>query len=149
METTVGVQSATRDKLSRLKRKLGVVSMDEAIAHLLEERAELVTRRASDALLRAVAEKRPALAALCAKHGITRLAVFGSALHGDARPDSDLDLLVEFAADRIPGLIRFEGMAGEFSELLGQRVDLNTAGFLSPYFRDQVLAEAQDIHVVT
>ncbi len=147
METTIGVQSATRDRLSRLKRRLGVASIDEAIVGLLDDQAELTMRRASDALLRTIALKRPALRDLCAKHGITRLAVFGSALHGDARPDSDIDLLVEFAPDRVPGLIRYAGIEREFTELLGQKVDLNTAGFLNPHFRDQVLAEAQDIHV--
>ena len=55
--------------------------------------------------------------------------------------DSDLDVLVEFEPGHTPGLAFF-GMEQELSELLGRKVDLNTAQFLSPYFRDKVLAEA-------
>ena len=72
-------------------------------------------------------------------HHIRKLAVFGSVLHGDARPDSDLDVLVEFEPGHVPGLAFF-GMEQELSELLGRKVDLNTPQFLSPYFRDEVLA---------
>jgi predicted nucleotidyltransferase len=56
--------------------------------------------------------------------------------------DSDLDVLVEFEPDHVPGLAFF-AMGIELSKLLGLRVDLNIPGFLSPYFRDQVLAEAE------
>jgi predicted nucleotidyltransferase len=82
------------------------------------------------------------IAAFCRKHHIRRLALFGSALHGDSTSDSDLDVLIEFEPDHVPGLAFF-AMEAELSELLGQKVDLNTPGFLSPYFRDQVLAEAE------
>jgi len=51
-------------------------------------------------------------------------------------------VLVEFEPDHTPGLAFF-AMEAELSELLGQKVDLNTPGFLGPYFRDQVLAEAE------
>ncbi len=85
---------------------------------------------------------RQAIAAFCRRHHIRRLAVFGSVLHGDARPGSDLDVLVEFEPGHVPGLAFF-AMEQELSELLGQPVDLNTPQFLSPYFRDQVLAEAE------
>jgi len=78
----------------------------------------------------------------CRRHHIQKLAVFGSVLHGDARPDSDLDVLVEFAPGHVPGLAFF-GMEQELSEMLGRKVDLNTPQFLSPYFRDRALAEAQ------
>jgi predicted nucleotidyltransferase len=65
-------------------------------------------------------------------------------LRDDFGPKSDVDVLVEFEPDHIPGLIRFAGMEIELSELLGGRkVDLNTSKFLSPYFRDKVLAEAE------
>ena len=82
------------------------------------------------------------IADFCRCHHIRRLAVFGSVLHGDARPDSDLDVLVEFEPGHVPGLAFF-GMEQELSELLGRKVDLNTPQFLSPYFRDEVLAEAE------
>ena len=82
------------------------------------------------------------IAAFCRKHHIRRLALFGSTLRGDATAGSDLDVLVEFEPDHTPGLAFF-AIETELSELLGRRVDLNTPGFLSPYFRDQVLAEAE------
>jgi predicted nucleotidyltransferase len=82
------------------------------------------------------------VAAFCRKHHIRRLALFGSTLHGDSMADSDLDVLVEFEPDHVPGLAFF-AMEAELSELLGREVDLNTPGFLSPYFREQVLAEAE------
>ena len=62
----------------------------------------------------------------------------------DFGPKSDVDVLVEFEPDHIPGLIRFAGMEIELSKLLGGRkIDLNTPKFLSPYFRDEVFAEAE------
>jgi predicted nucleotidyltransferase len=82
------------------------------------------------------------IAAFCRKHHIRRLALFGSTLHGDSMADSDLDVLVEFEPDHVPGLAFF-AMEAELSELLGREVDLNTPGFLSPYFREQVRAEAE------
>ncbi len=82
------------------------------------------------------------IADFCRRHNIRKLAVFGSALREDFRPDSDLDVLVEFEPGHTPGLAFF-GMEQELSELLGRKVDLNTPQFLSPYFRDKVLAEAQ------
>jgi predicted nucleotidyltransferase len=85
---------------------------------------------------------RDKIADFCRRHHIRKLAVFGSVLHGDSRPDSDLDVLVEFEAGHVPGLAFF-GMEQELSELLGRKVDLNTPQFLSPYFRDEVLAEAE------
>jgi predicted nucleotidyltransferase len=86
---------------------------------------------------------REAVAAFCTRHGIRRLALFGSVLRADFRPDSDVDVLVEFEPDVTVGLITLAGMEAELAELLGRRVDLRTAAELSPYFRDQVLAEAR------
>ena len=82
------------------------------------------------------------IAAFCRKHHVRRLAFFGSTLHADSTTDSDLDVLVEFEPDHVPGLAFF-AMEAELSELLGRKVDLNTPRFLRPYFRDQVLAEAE------
>ncbi len=82
------------------------------------------------------------LASFCKRHHIRRLSLFGSALRKDYRSDSDLDVLVEFEPDQVPGLAFF-AMEMELSAILGRKVDLNTPGFLSSYFRDQVLAEAE------
>lgn len=81
------------------------------------------------------------VAAFCERHCIRRLAFFGSVLREDFTAQSDLDVLVEFEAGRTPGLAFF-GMEDELSSLLGRKVDLNTPGFLSRYFRDDVLKEA-------
>ena len=81
------------------------------------------------------------IATFCARHHIRRLALFGSVLRDDFSPDSDLDILVEFEEGHTPGLAFF-GMQEELSELLGRNVDLNTPGFLSRYFRDEVMKEA-------
>ena len=66
---------------------------------------------------------------------------------GISRPRSDVDVLVEFEKGQSVGLIRLAGIERELSELLGRQVDLNTRGFLSPWFRDQVLKEAEDQYV--
>jgi predicted nucleotidyltransferase len=87
------------------------------------------------------------VAEFCQRHHIRKLAVFGSVLHGDARPDSDLDVLVEFEPGHVPGLFRLAGMELELSTLLGGRkVDLNTPLCLSQHFRDEVLAEAEPVY---
>lgn len=78
----------------------------------------------------------------CRKHHIQRLALFGSAVRGDFSPDSDLDALVEFEPGHVPGM-EFLAIEAELSQLLGRKVDLNPPGFLSPYFCDQVLGEAE------
>ena len=85
------------------------------------------------------------LAEFCRRHHIQRLALFGSVLRDDFRPDSDIDVLVEFEQGHAPGLAFF-GMQDELSKLLGRRVDLNTSGFLSPLFRDSVLSEADVLY---
>lgn len=86
---------------------------------------------------------RTVLAEFCRRHRIRRLSLFGSVLHGDERPDSDLDLLVEFERGTRVGLIRLASMQNELSGLLGRPVDLRTPNELSRYFRDRVLAEAE------
>jgi predicted nucleotidyltransferase len=85
-----------------------------------------------------------ALASICRRHQIKRLALFGSTLKGTSRPDSDVDLLVEFEPGATPGLIRLSMIAQELSALLGGReVDLRTAGDLSRHFRDEVTLTAE------
>ena len=85
-----------------------------------------------------------ALARLCRRHRIRRLSLFGSTLKGTARPDSDVDLLIEFLPDARPGLLDLADIELEPSALLGgRRVDLRTAEDLSRYFRDEVLREAE------
>ena len=83
------------------------------------------------------------LAAFCEANGIRKLSLFGSQLHGTARPDSDVDLLVEFYPDRIPCLFEVARMQREISEMLdGREIDLKTPMGLPPFFRNQVIKEA-------
>jgi len=82
------------------------------------------------------------IADFCQRHHIGRLSVFGSALRADFAPDSDVDVLVEFQKGHVPGFAFFD-MEVELSELLGRKVDLHTPNFLSRYFRDTVLREAE------
>jgi predicted nucleotidyltransferase len=89
---------------------------------------------------------RERIAEFCRRHHVRRLAFFGSVLRNDFGPASDVDVLVEFEPGRTPGLAFF-GMEQELSEILGRKVDLNTPQFLSRYFRDQVLQEAEETYV--
>jgi len=79
----------------------------------------------------------------CKKHHIRRFSIFGSALHQDFRSDSDIDVLVEFHQDYIPGLIKLAGIEIELSDILGRKVDLRTPEDLSHYFRQEVLNSAE------
>lgn len=82
----------------------------------------------------------------CKTNGIRRLALFGSVLRDDFRPDSDIDVLVEFQPGVRVGLA-FVRIQDELSAILGRKVDLNTPGSLSKYFRDKVLQEAETFYV--
>jgi len=82
------------------------------------------------------------VAGICRRHHIRRLALFGSVLRDDFGPDSDVDVLVEFEPEHVPGL-RFFDIEAELSQILGRKVDLVTPGFLSRHIRDEVLKEAE------
>ncbi len=85
-----------------------------------------------------------ALTQFCEAHHIRRLSLFGSQLKGTARPDSDVDLLVEFLPDARPTLLDMAQMEIELSQALGGRNDdLRTAQDLSRYFRDEVVRMAE------
>ncbi len=85
------------------------------------------------------------LAELCRQRRIRRLALFGSILRDDFRPESDVDVLVEFEPGQTPGLA-FITIQDELSELLGRKVDLNTPDCLSRYYRESVLRQAQVVY---
>jgi predicted nucleotidyltransferase len=89
---------------------------------------------------------KESIAHFCRRYRIRRLSLFGSVLREDFGPDSDVDVLVEFEPGTRVGL-KFFAIERELSEMLGRKVDLNTPGFLSKYFRDEVLAEAEDQYV--
>jgi len=82
------------------------------------------------------------LAEFCHEHHIQKLSLFGSVLTEDFRPDSDIDVLVEFEPGHVPGFAIID-VENELSRLMGRKVDLRTAGDLSRYFRDKVVREAK------
>jgi predicted nucleotidyltransferase len=91
----------------------------------------------------ALATQRERILAIAAANGVTRVRVFGSALKGSDRPDSDLDLLVDVP----PGtsLLRIVGIKLAIEDALGVRVDLCTERELHPQLKDRILAEARPL----
>jgi predicted nucleotidyltransferase len=86
---------------------------------------------------------RDKVASFCRRHRIRKLALFGSVLRDDFRPDSDVDTLVEFEPEVAVGFIRLASMELLLSEVLGRKVDLRTPADLSRYFRQEVLQSAE------
>ena len=89
---------------------------------------------------------RDKIAEFCRARGIRKLSLFGSVLRDDFDPArSDVDVLVEFLPDRIPGW-EFFGWGEDLAQALGQKVDLHTPNSLSKYFRDEVVREALPLY---
>ena len=86
------------------------------------------------------------LAAVCRRYGVRELSLFGSAARGEMRPESDIDIMVEFEPGVRVGLIQFESLAGELEALAGRRVDLVTKRGLRPWIRPEVLQDARVIY---
>ncbi len=82
------------------------------------------------------------IATFCEKHHITKLALFGSVLTERFTDESDVDVLVEFHPEHVPGLIRLCGMEHELSGIVGRKADMRTPNDLSHYFRDEVVRTA-------
>lgn len=92
-----------------------------------------------------LASHRGAVEGLCRRYHVARLALFGSVSRGQAREDSDLDLLVSFQPGHTPGLAFF-ALQEELHDVLGRPVDLNTPEDLSPHFRNQVVHDARVVY---
>jgi hypothetical protein len=86
------------------------------------------------------------IAEICRKYQVRELAVFGSAARGEMRPESDIDLLVEFEPDARIGLFEFSAMEREFAALLARKVDLGTKQSLKPWIRPHVLRDAKVLY---
>ena len=84
------------------------------------------------------------LAALCEKHDVRVLKLFGSAARGEDRFDSDIDLIVEF--DGRKSLFDLIELESALQELFGRPVDLLTERSISPYLRDRILSSASVIY---
>jgi len=89
---------------------------------------------------------REALVAVCHRHHVTWLAVFGSHARGTARPDSDVDVVVDFAPGKTPGFGMVRVAAALRPVFGGRRVDLVTRRGLSPRLRDAILNSARTLH---
>ncbi len=85
-------------------------------------------------------EKRSEILRVAAEHGAYNVRVFGSVRRGEAEPDSDVDLLVSMQKGKT--LLDFVGLWQDLEELLGCKVDVISDGGISPYLREQILAEA-------
>jgi len=83
---------------------------------------------------------------VCRAHGTRKIALFGSFVRGEAGPDSDVDLIVEF--DRPTGFLALVRLERELSEVLGRKVDLLTEKGISPHLRGRILSEQQVIYDV-
>lgn len=79
----------------------------------------------------------------CRRNHIRRLSFFGSVLREDVRPESDIDLLVDFDPEHVPGYFTLSAMERELSGLLDRKVDLRTPGEISDYYRNRVLASSE------
>jgi len=86
---------------------------------------------------------RAEMAVFCRNNRIRKLSLFGSVLHGDSGPDSDIDLLVEFERGQPVGFLDMARMERELTVLIGRKVDLRTLRELSRFFRGKVVEEAR------
>jgi predicted nucleotidyltransferase len=86
------------------------------------------------------------LASLCQRYQVRELSLFGSAARGEMRPDSDIDLLVEFLPDAQVDLVDYAGLMLDLSGLLGRKVDLVSKNGLKPLIRNSVLEEARIVY---
>ena len=85
------------------------------------------------------------LAEVCRRYSVKELSLFGSADRGEMRPESDIDIMVEFEPGARVGLIKFESLVEELAALSGRRVDLVTKRGLKPWVRPGVLKDARVI----
>src|SRR3954471_19328951 len=80
---------------------------------------------------------------LCRRYQVRELSLFGSAVRGEMRPDSDVDLLVEFLPDSSVDHVDYASLMIDLSDLLGRKVDLVSKRGLKPLIRSSVLEEAR------
>ena len=81
---------------------------------------------------------------VCRANGTRRVALFGSFVRGEAGPESDIDVLVDFS--RPTGFLALVRLERELTEAMGRKVDLLTEEAISPHLRDRILSEQQVIY---
>jgi predicted nucleotidyltransferase len=122
------------DKCTIFNELKSIVGKTSGTETVIRDSSEIIKQRFN------IPENR--LAEYCRRHHINRLALFGSVLGESFRPESDIDVLVEFEPGHIPGFGIID-MENELSQMVGRRVDLRTPKDLSRYFRDRVVCEAR------
>ena len=90
---------------------------------------------------------RERIAEFCRRHGIRLLALFGSVLRDDFRPESDVDVLIEFEPDRFYTYFTLAELEQELSDTLGRKADLHVRKSLHPFLREKVLSQAEALYV--
>lgn len=84
------------------------------------------------------------IVAICKRYSVSTISVFGSTVRGESTPESDIDLLVSFSQPI--SFLQLVALERELTEALGRKVDLLTENSLSPYLREQILAERQLVY---
>ncbi len=87
-----------------------------------------------------IMERRENILKIAKAHGATNIKIFGSYAHGDEQPGSDIDLLVELEPGR--SLLDIIAIKQDIEDMINRRVDVVTAGALSPYIREEIMKEA-------
>lgn len=90
-----------------------------------------------------LAEKKTELLRAAAHHRASNVRIFGSVARGEDRPHSDIDFLVDFAADA--SLLDLIGLQQELESILGRRADVVTPDAVSPFLRERILTEARPL----
>jgi uncharacterized protein len=93
-----------------------------------------------------IAVPREQVADFCRRHHIRRLALFGSVLRDDFRPESDVDVLVEFEPEHRYTYFTLAQIEEELAGLLGRKVDVHVPKSLHPFIRDKVLGQAEPVY---
>src|SRR5215469_2611610 len=124
--------------LDRLSQQV-VISL--ATRGIMEGRAMIQVLHLGDIVV-----DKAQLADLCRRYQVRELSLFGSAARGEMRPDSDIDLLVEFLPKADVGLVEHAGLMLDLERLLGRKVDLVSKNALKPRIRPYVLADARLVY---
>ena len=133
-----------RQKYYRADRKSPLFKDIRALLTHLPAVQNRVRPDSSALLSRRLKINRPELNGFCRINHIQKLSLFGSVLRDDFKPESDIDVLVEFRPGKTPGFLKLAGMEEELSGIIGGRkVDLRTPQDLSPHLRGRVMAEAK------
>lgn len=138
------VVSMSREEYEGLMEALDVLSDDEAVKALQAIGKDVKPRRPQPQgqvlTLEGLRAQRDAILGLAAKRGVQNVRIFGSVARGEARPDSDVDFLVELEPRR--SLMDLSGLLLDLQDLLGRRVDVAEPDALHWYTKDRILNEA-------